>query len=531
LDDTLRDVTTLLIRNDADVPTPPKQHPPHVTATVGIDNIKAIATSNVSEVCESFDPPTSSFAFETGLSLANPGSNANQQTFIRFLNNSDAATNVEIFGIDDAGHYTGTVDFMLEAQAAKQVTAQDLEDGNTEKGLNGSFCDGQGKWRIRVFSDNSVTAMGLVRTRDGFLTSLNDVVGDNTVYFANPASNTAQQTFLRIVNQSDQSGVVTVSGIDDVGTASPGSVSFSLDANEAKQITSQDLENGNVAKGLSGMLGDGTGKWRLGITSSLVLEVLSLIRSEDGFLTSLSGVIDPNDAGDHVVYFANPASVPQQQSFVRIINTGTDSGTVTVSAIDDDGAIAPMGDVMFTLGENQSKQVTAQDLENGNEAKGLSGMLGDGAGRWRLTVSSALELAVMSLIRTPDGFLTNLGPVTPTSANVNDVVIFNPASNTTQRSVLRIINESAQQGSVTISGIDDNGNPSPGSDVTFNIQGLAAMSISAEQLENGDVGIVGGLGDGAGKWRLQVQSDVDLVVQSLLETATGFLTNLSRPSE
>ena len=59
------------------------------------------------------------------------------------------------------------------------------------------------------------------------------------------------------------------------------------------------------------------------------------------------------------------------------------------------------------------------------------------------------------------------------------------------------------------------------------------MVVTAQDLENGnsDLGLVGALGDGTGKWRLQVSSDVALQVQSLLDTPTGFLTNLSRASE
>jgi len=177
--------------------------------------------------------------------------------------------------------------------------------------------------------------------------------------------------------------------------------------------------------------------------------------------------------------------------------------------------------------------MTAQDLEAGNPDKGLLGMLGDGEGRWRLTVSADVAIQVMSLIRTPDGFLTNLSRTTPVSAGVNDVFIFNPGSNINQRSSLRIVNDSNQQGSVTISGIDDNGTAAPGGDVTFNIAANAGMLVTAQDLEDGNaaLGLVGSLGNGSGKWHLQVTSDVNLQVQSLLDTPTGFLTNLSRASE
>ena len=98
-----------------------------------------------------------------------------------------------------------------------------------------------------------------------------------------------------------------------------------------------------------------------------------------------------------------------------------------------------------------------------------------------------------------------------------------------QRSSLRIVNTSSQRGSVTIQGFDDTGAAS--GTVTFNIIGNSAMSITSQELESGSSKFVGALGDGAGKWRLQITSNAALQVQSLLDTPTGFLTNLSRVSE
>ncbi len=86
---------------------------------------------------------------------------------------------------------------------------------------------------------------------------------------------------------------------------------------------------------------------------------------------------------------------------------------------------------------------------------------------------------------------------------------------------------------MTISGIDDNGDDAPGGDVTFNISANSGMSITTLDLENGNaqLGLVGALGNGTGKWRLWVTSDVDLKVQGLMNTPSGFLTNLSRTAE
>lgn len=47
LDDTLTGVTKLHVRNDRETPTPPGSHPPHITATLGIDNIRGVRESDV----------------------------------------------------------------------------------------------------------------------------------------------------------------------------------------------------------------------------------------------------------------------------------------------------------------------------------------------------------------------------------------------------------------------------------------------------------------------------------------------------
>ncbi len=483
-------------------------------------------------------PSDSALAIEKLLYVANPGSNITQQTFLRFINPNDTPASVEVFGIDDTGVRSKNppLSFMLPPQASLQFNAQDLENGNTNKGLTSHLCNGAGKWQLVIRSDLAIQVMGLIRTPDGFLTSLNDVVpisgSVNNVFFANPASNINQQTFLRIVNPTDATGLVTLSGIDDNGAPSPGNITFTLGPFQSKQINAQELEGGSTPKGLVGSLGDGVGKWRITVTSVLALKTMSLIRTPDGFLTNLSGMVDETMGGDFVIYFGNPASDTGKQTFLRIINTSNVTGTVTMVAIDDAGAPAPSGNITFSLGPNASKQMNAGDLENGNAGKGLSGMFGDGTGRWRITVSATMNIQVMSLVRTPDGFLTNLSRTTPRAADTSNVFFFNPASNINQVSSLRIINDSNLGAFITISGIDDAGNPGTGM-VTLTIAANSALSVTSQDLENGNIplGLVGALGNGVGKWRLFVVSTSDLKVQGLMNTPSGFLTNLSRAVE
>ena len=132
----------------------------------------------------------------------------------------------------------------------------------------------------------------------------------------------------------------------------------------------------------------------------LDLSAQSLIRTPDGFLTNLSALVTPNANGTSTLNFFNPASNTAQQSFVRLVNSGTESSAVTISGVDDAGQIAPKGDVTLTLAAGQSTELSASDLEQGNANLQLNGSLGVGSGRWRLDVSSDPQISVMSYVLT-----------------------------------------------------------------------------------------------------------------------------------
>lgn len=142
-------------------------------------------------------------------------------------------------------------------------------------------------------------------------------------------------------------------------------------------------------------------------------------------------------------------------------------------------------------------------------------------------MTADVTLKVMSLVRTPDGFLTNLSGSAPNTPTGTDVYVFNPASNLQQQSSLRLVNNSSGDGAVTIAATDDSGNPS--GEVTFNMVANSGTTITAADLESGGADFTGSFGVGDGKWRITITSDVDLSVQSLLQTPEGFLTNLSNP--
>ena len=223
------------------------------------------------------------------------------------------------------------------------------------------------------------------------------------------ADNTSQQGFVRIINRSDRPGTVRIHAIDDEGGRF-GPVSLSLNAKQTGHLNSQDLEDGNSAKGLSAGVGNGSGNWRLELATDLVIESLAYIRTPDGFLTSIHAVAAQADDGSmrfHVPTF-NPGRNPRQQSRLRLINLGDTAAAIEISGLDDRGNAPPGGDVRLTLPAQSARLLTAQELEQG--ADGVSGQFGAGSGKWQLFVTSDEPLQVMSLLLSPTGNLTNLSP-------------------------------------------------------------------------------------------------------------------------
>lgn len=125
------------------------------------------------------------------------------------------------------------------------------------------------------------------------------------VYHVNPAGNTTAQSFIRVINPSDQGGTVTIVGTDDDGHESS-EISFMLGAGESMQVNSEDLEHGNAGKGITGAWGDGHGKWRATVTGEFAgMRVQGLNRNAtDGTVTNLT---DADGRGEQVFqsYFDN----------------------------------------------------------------------------------------------------------------------------------------------------------------------------------------------------------------------------------
>lgn len=207
--------------------------------------------------------------------------------------------------------------------------------------------------------------------------------------------------FVRIRNQTARDGTVRIQAIDDTGRRTA-PVTLSIDASATVNFNSRDLERGNASKGLSSGVGNGTGHWRLVLSTALTIQPLAYIRTSDGFVTAMHDVA-PVSGRDHSIPFFNPGSNNSQVSRMRLINPGTTAATITIRGFDDEGDLSR--NVQLTLPAGHARMITAQQLERG---EGVSGSLGDGRGKWSLTVGSNVDIQVMSLLQSPTGHLSNL---------------------------------------------------------------------------------------------------------------------------
>ena len=337
-----------------------------------------------------------------------------------------------------------------------------------------------------------------------------------------PAGYAGLESFIRITNESDRAGTVRITATDDAGNRSD-PVSLSLGANRAVNFTSRDLERGNASKGLSTGIGDGEGNWRLELSTALVIRPFAYVRTADGFVTSMYDTITVSEQESARFPFFNPGSNERQISRLRIINPGTSPAEIEITGRDDAGDTAPGGTVRLTLAAGQSRTLTAQALESG---EGLEGRLGDGAGKWRLSVSADATIVVMNLLRSPTGHLANLTPVPSVYERGLSLVL--PADDSGREGFIRFDNLSSESGNVRITGADDTGrwiDP-----VELSIAAGAAVNLNSRDLEQGNAakGLPVGIGDGRGAWILGIStdsdSDLDVKAYSYIRTADGFVT-------
>ena len=220
-----------------------------------------------------------------------------------------------------------------------------------------------------------------------------------------------QQGFVRVeafnVGDLDENtrkeikGDIKIEAWDDAGVHAE--TTLEIHAGEIKGFNSNDLEFGNVGKGLPVGLGSPTaGDWRLRLSAGFGFDVNAYVRTGDGFVTSLDSTLRAARTGGAEVSFFNPARNQNQRSWLRIINDaeGT-AANVTVEGMDDSGA---KGKAAYSISVPPLNAVSV-------DARDLEGAFGEGTGKWRLRISSNPPARIVNFLETPTGHLTSLEPV------------------------------------------------------------------------------------------------------------------------
>ena len=216
------------------------------------------------------------------------------------------------------------------------------------------------------------------------------------------SADSTQQSFVRIINQSDRAGIVSIAAVDDTGE-SFGPIDLDIGARRATQFTSRDLEDGNTSKGLSSGVGDGDGHWYLVLETELDIHPLAYVRTSDGFLTEMHSVVPRSEKARYQVLFFNPASNQTLASRLRIVNPHPERVRFTITATDS-GGMSGDEPVQFSIPANATKMLTSRFLES---------RFGDGEGKWQLSVAATKPVWVMNLMLTQSGHITNLSLPAP----------------------------------------------------------------------------------------------------------------------
>ena len=231
-------------------------------------------------------------------------------------------------------------------------------------------------------------------------------------YFPMPHPDTQDerpQGVLRILNDTGEAATVDVFAIDNTG-ARFGPATIALGATAAAEFDAAELRSANAARGLSGGLGSFSGNVRLSIDSDVPIVPLAFVRATDGSLSAMHDIVRADSPAEgqyrYDIPIFNHSTAVAQRSLLRLINPGNMPAAVTIGGRDDGGSAMP-GTVQLSLPAGAARTLTAQQLEAGDTD--LTGTLGAGIGRWRLSVSSDRPLRVVNIAASPTaGYWNNL---------------------------------------------------------------------------------------------------------------------------
>ena len=342
---------------------------------------------------------------------------------------------------------------------------------------------------------------------------------------------------VHITNHSNTGETIEIQVIDDAGRRQQ-TVAVKLGPRETRNISSDQLLacvspwEGNLELG-----NNQEEDWWLALATDLDIEALSHFHTNNGIANAMHQTVRPiEDSHGRVLYrvpFFNPDNDRSQISHLRLVNPSRQEVDVKIAGRDDTGGMVGE-EVHISVPGGAARWLSASELESGVcEDDGtncgiVSGRLGPGQERWRLSVTAmGNDLQVLSLLTSASGQPVNVSASASIKSGTHDLPLFyRPDANDEPQGLLRIINHSDASGTVEIEGIDDTG--SPRGSVTLTIGPQQSVHLSSADLEagNGLKDLSKGLVGRAGLWRLQLDANVEIEALAYAQIQGRIITAL-----
>lgn len=338
-------------------------------------------------------------------------------------------------------------------------------------------------------------------------------------YFPSASDPSDRQGLVRLLNLSSRAGELTIEAIDDGGMKSPPLV-VSIDASSVLHLTSTDLEQGNLEKGLEAGTGPGQGAWVLALSSTVAIEAHPYIQMPDGYLTSINDIL-PNVDDAPIVTFYAPSVDSSPLGLLRLVNLNAETATVLISRVDQMSKASKP--VKVELPAHHARTYTTDELATG-AAPELSGILNEVEGLSRLKIETVPGVLAMSFSVNSAGHMTNLSSLAESSGMRFVPLFMSAADPHGRRGLIQVVNRESRGGSVSIQAFDDSGRAYETLSLTMDANSSVEIDSNDLELGNSSKGLSGGTGSGDGNWRLKLSSELDLDVLAFVRTPDGLST-------
>ncbi len=284
--------------------------------------------------------------------------------------------------------------------------------------------------------------------------------------FVNASTSTNKTSVLRVINTGSSAGTLTATAFDENGrllgtaNASLGSIA----ANQALSFSSANLE------ALLGFTPSApTAKYSVYIYSGLAsLQLINFTQDiATGAKTLSQAQYTDRSSGatgssvSRSAWFVSAASSTNKTNVLRILNPGTQSGTLSATLYDEAGI--QQGSANIALGTIAARQMisyTSAQLESA-----LGYVPPSSTAKYRVVFSA--NLPSLELINfTKDIATGNLAlvqaqlenrPGSSASTSTRNVLLVNPSTSTERNTVLRIVNPNSSSAAVTATAYDEGG--------------------------------------------------------------------------